>query len=451
MTSTFGYDAAGNMTSSSTPANGSQTMTWAANGKLGSVSSSKGTTSYVYDADGDLLLKENPGVTISYLPNEQLTATTSGSTTTVTGARIIPLPSGGDVVRTGATTSYYFEIPDQQGTNELYLDNTAQIPTWRQFTPYGSSRGTAVTWIDNRGFLNKPADPDTGLDYVGARAYDPAVSQFISPDPVLATSNPQDLNPYDYAEDNPETDEDPSGDMLCEAGGPCGSVQYLEHRGDQQSTSSSGGSGGGGFLSDLESVLDPGCAGTGCSWMSGGDLLAPVAASTIPIYRNRTMLSGLTKVKAAAKPFNDAEYGSFLLDNRAGALNKFIDESTENLVSGGRVLRWGGVGLTVAGGASAAYGEFSQSHGNVAKTVTVGVGDTAIGFLAGAAGSVAAGALMGTEYGAAIGTLIPIPGAGTAVGAVAGAVIGGAIGLASSNLFNDAVNSRIWNGITSLI
>jgi uncharacterized protein YqgC (DUF456 family) len=53
------------------------------------------------------------------------------------------------------------------------------------------------------------------------------------------------------------------------------------------------------------------------------------------------------------------------------------------------------------------------------------------------------GAFAGTEVGAAIGTFIPIPGAGTAVGAVAGAVFVAGIGLASSNLFNDAVNTRV--------
>jgi RHS repeat-associated protein len=350
------------------------------------------------------------------------------------------------VVRTGATTSYSFEIPDQQGTNELYLDNTAQIPTWRQFTPYGAPRGTAVTWIDNRGFLNQPTDPDTGLTYDGARAYNPATAQFISPDPVLATSDPQDLDPYDYAQDNPETNQDPSGDMMCETGGPCGSVQYLEHYNDEQSSQDTS-SGGGGF--DPISVLNPGCAGPGCTDMSIGDLIAPVAASTIPITKSRAILSQLSTVKSNADVFNDASYSSWLLKKRVGELNNVINERSEEIVSGGRVLRWGGVGLTVAGGAIAAYGEYNQSNGNVAKTVTVGAGDTAIGFLAGAAGSMAAGALMGTEWGAAIGTFVPV--GGTAVGAVAGAVIGGVIGLASSNVFNDAVNSRIWNGITSLL
>src|SRR5262249_47896906 len=219
--STFGYDAAGNTKTRTTPADGAQTLTWTADGKLAAVTGAGGTTSYVYDADGNLLLQENPGSVTLYLPGEQLTAVTANGTTTVTGARIIALPSGGDVVRTGATTSYSFEVADQQGTNALSLDHTAQTPAWRQFTPYGAPRGQAVAWVDNRGFLNKPADAGTGLTYVGARAYDPGTAQFLSPDPVLKPSDPQDLDPYAYAEENPVTGSDPSGLMAVLGGFNC--------------------------------------------------------------------------------------------------------------------------------------------------------------------------------------------------------------------------------------
>ena len=52
-----------------------------------------------------------------------------------------------------------------------------------------------MTWINPHGFLNKPADPATGLTDVGAREYDPVTGQFISPDPVLDPASPQDLDP----------------------------------------------------------------------------------------------------------------------------------------------------------------------------------------------------------------------------------------------------------------
>jgi RHS repeat-associated protein len=118
------------------------------------------------------------------------------------------------------------------------------VPTWRQFTPYGASRGETVTWADNRGFLNQPADPGTGLTYDGARAYDPVTARFISPDPVLNTSDPQDLDPYGYSEDNPVTGSDPSGDFMTRGGGGAPSpAPSSSGNGGSRSSSNSGGGG----------------------------------------------------------------------------------------------------------------------------------------------------------------------------------------------------------------
>jgi RHS repeat-associated protein len=101
--------------------------------------------------------------------------------------------------------------PGMNATSTLYLDNTAHTPTWRQFDPYGNPRGPSTPWIDNRAFLNKPTDTVTGLDGLGARRYDPVTGQFNSPDPILIPTNPQDLNPYAYALDNPVSATDPTG------------------------------------------------------------------------------------------------------------------------------------------------------------------------------------------------------------------------------------------------
>jgi RHS repeat-associated protein len=79
--------------------------------------------------------------------------------------------------------------------------------------PYGAPRGQQVAWADNRGFLNKPADPSTGLTVLGARQYDPVTGQFVSPDPVLVPSDPQGLDLYSYAGDDPVSSADGSG--LC--------------------------------------------------------------------------------------------------------------------------------------------------------------------------------------------------------------------------------------------
>jgi RHS repeat-associated protein len=198
------------MSSRQVPATGKQTLTWNAAGQLTSVTGgTAGSSSYVYAPDGSLLIQSGPSGTTLYLDGEQVTAPAGGAA--LTGERIIPLPGGGNVVRTGPGTSYDFEVPDPHGTNDLYLDSTAQTPTWRQFTPYGAPRGPAVTWAGNRGFLNQPTDASTGLTYIGPRAYDPVTSQFLSPDPVFQASNPQDWNPYLYAFGNPVDYSNPTG------------------------------------------------------------------------------------------------------------------------------------------------------------------------------------------------------------------------------------------------
>jgi RHS repeat-associated protein len=180
-----------------------------------------GNSSFIYDADGGLLLQKDPGTTILYLGNEQLTLNTG--TGVVTGSRYLGLPGGGTVVRTGSGTSYSFMIGDANGTPVLYLDNTAQVPTWRQFTPYGSPRGGTVTAPDNHGFINKPMDANTGLTTVGAREYDPTTGRFVTLDPQLENDDPSQLNGYAYAGNNPVTRSDPTGERWIEDDGGWGS------------------------------------------------------------------------------------------------------------------------------------------------------------------------------------------------------------------------------------
>jgi hypothetical protein len=73
------------------------------------------------------------------------------------------------------------------------------------------------------------------------------------------------------------------------------------------------------------------------------------------------------KVSTLAEYFKIADYGSLLLKKRARELATLADQKTEELVSGGRIFKYGGIGLTVVGGAVSAYGEYNASHSNMAK------------------------------------------------------------------------------------
>src|SRR5581483_972094 len=67
----------------------------------------------------------------------------------------------------------------------------------------------------------------SGLDYYGARYYDPALGQFTSADSQAAG-----LNRYGYVKGNPETFTDPTGHMACSADfGACvAPTHYTGHK-----------------------------------------------------------------------------------------------------------------------------------------------------------------------------------------------------------------------------
>jgi RHS repeat-associated protein len=208
----YSYDADGQQVARSTPA-GNQTLTWNDAGQLTGITATSGgaqLASYVYTPGNNLLSQTDGSVTTLYLPNEEITDNSAAGT--ISGVRYYPLPGGAVAVRTGSGNSYDFEISsDQHGTNTLYLDYTAQVPTWRQYDPFGNSRGASVSWVDNRTFLNDVTDSTSDLVDIGARWYDPVTGSFVSLDPALETSAPTQLNGYDYAANNPVSGDDPTG------------------------------------------------------------------------------------------------------------------------------------------------------------------------------------------------------------------------------------------------
>jgi RHS repeat-associated protein len=95
-----------------------------------------------------------------------------------------------------------------------------------EYSPYGKLIYSGGVWPDSsRGYLGQPAEPSGqgGYEHLGARKYDPGLGRFISTDPVLETTDPQQLGGYTYAGDNPVGGADPSGLMVCADNGPCGS------------------------------------------------------------------------------------------------------------------------------------------------------------------------------------------------------------------------------------
>jgi RHS repeat-associated protein len=210
-TDSYGYAGDGDMTSSSVGGTAA-TMTWNPQQLLSSVSGGGNTTSYVYDAAGNLLVRHGPASTTLYLPGEDLNLTGTTVTPTryyVIGGATVAMRVGGSNGSTGTLT---WLTADALDSSQVAINASTGTYTQQRYTPYGAQRGTqGPTAGTQHGFLGHPYDPSTALVQDGARFYNPSLGAFVSPDPVVAATDPQNLNAYTYAAGNPETESDPSG------------------------------------------------------------------------------------------------------------------------------------------------------------------------------------------------------------------------------------------------
>ena len=93
------------------------------------------------------------------------------------------------------------------------------VAQWFDYAPYGSVMATTNTGSDQScQTIHRPVYGDSGLSYLNARYYNPAQGQFITQDPVFLgdpraqnLADPQSLNSYSYAEDNPINRKDADG------------------------------------------------------------------------------------------------------------------------------------------------------------------------------------------------------------------------------------------------
>jgi len=206
----YGYDADGNTTSAP-----GQTLTYNENGRVASVTTGAGTQQDVYSASGSLLLQVDPvdGAKL-FLGDTVLTKDASGA---VSGVRTYTQDGASPVERTTTTgvtgSSLVWLYSDVDATVDTQTVATSGVTTSQYRDPFGNGVGASSgVWGDGFGFLNKPASVDTGLTSLGDRFYDPTLGRFVSADPVLATGNPQQVNGYSYAANDPVTNTDPSGD-----------------------------------------------------------------------------------------------------------------------------------------------------------------------------------------------------------------------------------------------
>jgi len=241
---TFEYDGAGRMDSRTVDGD-TTILTWDVLSNLVKTVETGGDTFlYVYDGSGQRVVKINvtQDAATAYLGSTEVTDldTTTNHTTDielestsfVTGTRFYMFGGATVAVReaTPAASTLSLLLGDMQGSAQVMMkvDPDAQSPTGLEeasstivnletdvtrsaYMPYGAVRGDDNLSIDH-GWLNQVTDEtDTGLVYLNARYYDPVLSRFLSPDPLVSISNPETLDPYAYGYNNPVLYSDASG------------------------------------------------------------------------------------------------------------------------------------------------------------------------------------------------------------------------------------------------
>ncbi|MGV9311649.1 RHS repeat-associated core domain-containing protein [Streptomyces sp. NPDC003691] len=206
-TDSYAYDADGNTTARNV--NGtSQTLAWNAEGLLESVGANGQATEFLYSAEGERLLRREPGATTLSMGATELKLNTA--TQTVTGTRSYTMHGATVAVRTPSGLTWL--SADHHGTGETAVDDTTQQASHRLHLPYGGPRGTQPgSWPTERGFVGGTSDASTGLTHLGARDYDPLTGRFVSVDPIIDHNDPQQMNGYAYANNNPVSFTDPDG------------------------------------------------------------------------------------------------------------------------------------------------------------------------------------------------------------------------------------------------
>ncbi len=206
----FTYDATGN-TATRQEGGDTEQLTWDAEGHLARVEKANGeVTEYLYDADGRRLIGRTPTGTTLYL-GDHTEVTLAAGQDTVRATRYVELGGGHTaVLEDGSSVS--FSLADHHGTGNLAIDAATMETTQRRTLPFGGLRGEIpAAWPGTRGFVGGTTDVSTGLTHLGAREYDPELGRFISLDPLMDLSDPQQVHGYTYGNNNPLAFADPTG------------------------------------------------------------------------------------------------------------------------------------------------------------------------------------------------------------------------------------------------
>ncbi len=206
----YTYDNNGNLTS-----DGTWTHTWDYRNRLSSSTDGLTTSSYEYDHENmRTKLVEGSDTTIYPSADYEL----------LNGNTKISLSLGETLVATDDNGTINHVHTDHLGGTNITTDTLGAITQTLDYFPFGDTRIDTGTDNETKQFTGYTKDASTGLHYAGARYYANDIGRFISQDPAslrFGTDleelkrfiiDPQKLNTYSYAKNNPVSYIDPDGE-----------------------------------------------------------------------------------------------------------------------------------------------------------------------------------------------------------------------------------------------
>lgn len=207
---TYHYDDNGNLASSSIGVSN----TWNYRNQLTQSNVGSTTTSYAYDAFGNRV-KKDTGNDITIYPFS-FYETNGSSTKKHIYANGVLVAT---VVSDTPAPKIHYVYTNHLGSTNVVLGDDGYINQLSDYYPFGEARieQTYGNTSQDIQYVGTRHDTETDLNLMGARYADTKRGQFISQDPMFWTlpigllSDPQQLNSYSYARNNPIAMKDPSG------------------------------------------------------------------------------------------------------------------------------------------------------------------------------------------------------------------------------------------------
>jgi len=226
----YSYDAAGNLLNDGTHSYfyDAENRIVQVDGTLGNCSTA--TACYIYNAEGQRIRKTTGSTSVDFLYD--LAGHEIAQVSSAGVWQRGEVYAGGRHLASYSNSTTYFTHADWLGTERARTTATGAVYETCTSLPFGDFLTCSGSDPSPMHFTGKERDSESSLDYFGARFDSSSMGRFMSADPIVVTgrrlADPQRLNLYAYARNNPLRYTDPTGMDLWEKG--CGKESDTCHK-----------------------------------------------------------------------------------------------------------------------------------------------------------------------------------------------------------------------------